>query len=548
MRVKEIRHNGNTMWEEGTPIASPFRVVNNVYSGTNTATLTKVGNAPEINLEYSTDNVNWTTWTANANGVRTVSIAKNGNLYLRGDNPDGLLSTANDADYYSFTCSQNYALAGNINSLFSKYETDTVPNYCFNNLFKDSTTLKAASYLKLPATVVGNNAYRQMFMGCTGLTASPHELPAVDAVSTENPNGNYAIRMFSGCTSLPTMPIIRMTRFGNQSCYEMFMGCSTLTNQWTSTESTVSTTGNISFSIAADNGKGQSFQGMFKNCTSLVNASGITATKTTDWHGGVFNSMFYGCTALTHTPSITIGSLASGTTAHCNSMFRGCISLTTVNMQLNATTLYTAAYKVMFYGCTSLVNAPEIKATSISGESGDNGALADMFNGCTKLTYIKVNFTSWNSGNYTKNWTRNCNSIGRFDCPSSLPKTYNASGNTSSPNYIPYGWGVNANPTLPAPTVTKISQRQVGYSRYVTVQFKTAGVSGVTYYYTESSYDTPSNPTTSSSSVSGTGSDSTASEEFGDSTYSAPSFRIKVFGVKSGYNNSSITSATVKYT
>jgi hypothetical protein len=83
LRVKEIRHNGNTMWEEGTPIASPLRVVNNVAGSAITVTLTRNGSPADIDIEYSTDNVNWTTWTE-TNGVRSMSIAKNGNLYLRG--------------------------------------------------------------------------------------------------------------------------------------------------------------------------------------------------------------------------------------------------------------------------------------------------------------------------------------------------------------------------------------------------------------------------------------------------------------------------------
>ncbi len=446
--VTAIKHNGNTIWEKGTPIASPFSVVNNVYAGANTCTLTKNGSAPDINMEYSFNNSTWTTWAADANGVRTISIPQNGRLFLRGDNPNGFNPAHNDTDYYSFTCSQNYALAGNINSLFSKYETDKVPTSCFRRFFAGSTTLKVANYMRMPATKPGQWAYLHMFKGCTGLTKPPIELPATNLVNDNNSDGRCYGYMFYGCSSMTTMPIIRATGFGFQSCYDMFRGCSSLVNQYSSTDPTVSTTTNISFTIADDNGKKDSngnsdtFYEMFRGCTSLVNASGITATKTTEWKGRLFGGMFNGCTALTSTPTITIGSLTSGTGAHCNSMFRDCTSLTTVNMQLNATTLYTAAYKVMFYGCTSLVNAPEIKATSISGESGNNGALADMFNRCSKLNTIKVHFTSWNSGNYTQNWTYGTKSTGTFYKPSSLPSTKNTSGNTTNPHYIPYNWTI----------------------------------------------------------------------------------------------------------
>ena len=105
-------------------------------------------------------------------------------------------------------------------------------------------------------------------------------------------------------------------------------------------------------------------------------------------------------------------------------------------------------------------------------------------------------------------------------------------------------------PTLGAPTVTKTSQRETTYFYYVTVKFETTGVSGVTYYYTYSTSGTPSNPTTSSQSVSGTGSNSTASVSLSqDKSSTGPkTYRIKVFGAKSGYNNSSITSKNVNYT
>lgn len=424
-----------------TPIGSTLRVATSQI----TFMMIRHGSPPDIDMEYSTDNVNWYTWTE-TNGVRSMYIPQGANLYLRGENPNGIQQVATyDADYYSFSADKSYAMAGDIRSLISRYVTDTVPNYCFTNLFKDSTKLTNASYVRMPSTVVGNNAYCQMFMGCTALTKSPHELPAVDAVSESNLDGYYATRMFSGCTSLTTMPIIRMTRFGRQSCYEMFKGCSSLVNQWVSTEPSVSTTQNISFTIAADNGQEQSFQGMFQNCTSLVDASGITATKTTEWHGAVFSNMFDGCTALTSAPSITFGSFASGQ-SHCKQMFYNCTSLvSTPNIHLNATTVYAQTYKNMYHGCTRLTTAPEIKATTLtdSGTNHENGSLARMFYGCTALTYIKVNFTDWNNGYYTQQWTYGTKSTGTFYKPSSLPSTKNASGNTTNPHYIPYNWTVS---------------------------------------------------------------------------------------------------------
>ena len=538
MRVKEIRHNGNTMWEEGTPIASPFRVVNNVAGSSITVTLTRNGSPADINIEYSTDNVNWNTWTE-TNGVRSMSIAQNGNLFLRGNNPNGLNPENSDSNYYSFTADKRYAMAGDIRSLVSRYEIDNIPNSCFRKFFYNSTTLDNASYMRLPATKPGQWAYLHLFGGCTGLKLAPHELPATNLVNENNGDGRCYGYMFKNCSSLTTMPIIRATRFGYQACYEMFNGCSALTNQWATATPSDSSKTNISFTIESGNNKTHCFYAMFQGCTSLVDASGITATKTA-WASNECQRMFYGCTALTSTPSMTFGSFAGGN-SHCHSMFYNCTSLvSTPNIKLNATTLYEATYKSMYRGCTKLTTAPEIKATTMFADI-DNGSLAAMFYGCTALTYIKVNFTNWNSGNYTQNWTRNCNSIGRFDCPSSLQKTYNASGNTSSPNYIPYGWGVNANPKLPTPTITANTNNSGNW--YFTV--KTAGVSGVKYYlkYSTSAYgsvacSSVSTPTTSSYNASGTGTGSDSTWTYTTSYSLSYYINAKVIGTKSGYTNS----------
>ena len=442
MQVKEIRQNGNTIWKMVNPITSPLRVVNNVAGSAITVTLTRNGSPADINVEYSTDNVNWYTWTE-TNGVRSISIAKNDNLYLRGNNPNGLDPTNSDADYYSLTADKKYAMAGDIRSLISPYEIDNIPNSCFRKFFYNSTTLDNASYMRLNATMPGQWAYLHLFDGCTSLRFAPHVLPATNLVNENNPDGRCYGYMFKGCTSLTTMPIIKATRFGYQSCYEMFIGCSALVNQWTSETPSVETKGNIGFVIESSNNQTHSYYGMFQGCTSLVNAGGIYATKT-GWRGNECQNMFRDCTSLTTAPNITFGSFISGM-SHCQGMFHGCTSLvSTPNIKLDAPVMYSMTCKNMYYGCTSLTTAPEIKATTLSDGYGntDNGSLAIMFYNCSSLNYIKVHFTSWNSGAYTKQWTYGTKSTGTFYKPSSLPSTKNTSGNTTNPHYIPYNWTI----------------------------------------------------------------------------------------------------------
>lgn len=386
--VKQIAHGGVVLWKKKTPIGSPLRVVNNVAGSQITFTLTRNGSPADIFIEYSTDNVNWNTWTE-TNGVRSMSIAKNGNLFLRGNNPNGINPLNNNTDYYSFNADKQYAMAGDICSLISHYEIDTLPYCAFGRLFKNSTTLYATGYMRLPATNLSRDCYSNMFYGCSGLINAPHVLPAI---STSRGAYNY---MFYGCTSLTTMPIIRTTDFGMQCCYDMFRGCSALANQWTSeTPSIETTTTAISFTIASSDES--SFYEMFRGCTSLVNASGITATKTTEWKSNVFAGMFSGCTALTSTPTITIGSLTIGTTRHCMSMFIGCTSLTSAsNITLNATTISNSAYEQMFNECSALVSAPTITTSALT--IGDKG-LQQMFRNCTSLTTApNLNISTLNS-------------------------------------------------------------------------------------------------------------------------------------------------------
>ena len=109
-------------------------------------------------------------------------------------------------------------------------------------------------------------------------------------------------------------------------------------------------------------------------------------------------------------------------------------------LKLNATSLGVASYRGMFFDCKKLVTPPEIMATALSDGNGDaaNGSLAQMFYNCTKLASIKVHFTSWNSGNYTRNWTYGTKSSGTFYKPSTLPSTkntgkyYNSEGSTEA--------------------------------------------------------------------------------------------------------------------
>ena len=89
-----------------------------------------------------------------------------------------------------------------------------------------------------------------------------------------------------------------------------------------------------------------------------------------------YYGMFYGCTALVQAPELPATTLDT----YCYAdMFYGCTSLAQAP-ELPATTLTRYCYIDMFYGCTALVQAPELPATTLA-----TSCYYDMFYGCTAL-------------------------------------------------------------------------------------------------------------------------------------------------------------------
>ena len=90
-----------------------------------------------------------------------------------------------------------------------------------------------------------------------------------------------------------------------------------------------------------------------------------------------FLYMFQGCTSLIEAPELPATTLAS----FCYwNMFNSCTSLTSAP-SLPATTMATDCYNGMFNSCTSLTSAPALPATTLA-----EGCYAYMFQGCTSLT------------------------------------------------------------------------------------------------------------------------------------------------------------------
>lgn len=176
------------------------------------------------------------------------------------------------------------------------------------------------------------------------------------------------------------------------------------------------------------------FQGLFYNCTGLVSAEHLQL-KAPTLLTQTYSNMFEGCTNLVKAPKIhatTVGQYS------CYSMFYGCTSLTDVP-DLEITNFSGAnACRSMFGNCTSLQKAPALPA--ISFPSSRQGYYLRMFNGCTSLNYIKslhtnIDRSSYTNGN-TYQWVQNVSSSGTF------VKNINANWSVTGTSAVPSGWTI----------------------------------------------------------------------------------------------------------
>ena len=221
-----------------------------------------------VDVEYSLDDGKSWSWLSVKDN--TPKINKGEKVMFR-----ATLTPVEDKGIGICYVSKNAALSGTPMSLLygdehTKY--DNVPAYSFYNLFYGQSTIVSVSDDFLPATIIGNRCYYQMFYRCTSLQNAP-SLP-----SLETKDRSY-FSMFNGCTSLTDAPLLPATKLGVYCYYNMFY-----------------------------------------NCSSLINASELPATELTEY---CYYNM-YRLTAIEVAPVLPAETLV----AHCyNSMFRDCVNL-----------------------------------------------------------------------------------------------------------------------------------------------------------------------------------------------------------------------------
>ena len=396
-------------------------------------------------ISYSTDNGETWTTTNNVND-KTEPLAINVNV----NDGDKVLwkGTATQTGYFVedehyyvgsfFSSDCMFDVQGNVMSLLYgddfKGKTTLVHKGQFACLFSDydgekTCNIVNAENLSLPATMLADSCYFNMFSGCTSLTTAP-VLPAETLTI-----GCYS-GMFYGCTSLTTAPVLPAETLASY-CYQyMFQDCTSLTAAPVLSATTLAefcyssmfagcTSLTTAPSLPATTLTRECYSYMFVDCTSLTTAPVLPATTLSEY---CYSAMLGGCTNLVNAPELPATMLARACYEY---MFYGCTSLTTAPV-LPATTLADACYYDMFRDCTSLVTAPELPVETLTDR-----CYFQMFYGCTNLNYIKAMFTTTPSHTYTENWVNGVSATGTFVKNSAAGWT-----NTFGINAIPTGWTV----------------------------------------------------------------------------------------------------------
>ena len=216
----------------------------------------------------------------------------------------------------------------------------------------------ATAPVELKATTVGENGYYQMFYLCLKIKVAP-------SISATNVGKNSCYRMFRGCTRLQTPPAsLPATTLGEQAYREMFFDCKALksTPLFPTANATFSGV-NVCYQmfqncITLSELKGQlfgaqtaltnsCFNSMFRGCTylSTVPQGYLPATTLANY---CYQNMFH-TTALVSAPALPATTLKEG----CyQSMFNG--ALFVESPVLEAQTLVKQCYQEMFRNCKSL--------------------------------------------------------------------------------------------------------------------------------------------------------------------------------------------------
>ena len=299
-----------------------------------TVTLTAAGeNPPSVSLEYSTDNQTWNTYNVGT----TITMSNYGDkVYFKGINTTFGKSSGSLAsgDCNRFVLTGLQRALGNIMSLVDPTcQSTTIPGtYCFRLLFFGNKTLLSPPLM--PATTLKTGCYKETYYGCTGM-ASPPALPATSVSNSAyysmlhgsgiktapylpgtSLEGDAYLNMFRECLYLVhahDFPSGNYTFTGNQQCYNMFYGCSSLRRGPSSIPFQTLPTSCCYY--------------MFSGCGELENLPNILSTSV---GASACRQMFNECVNAQGTPDILFTEMGGNQCMYA--MFRMCQSMSGVKV------------------------------------------------------------------------------------------------------------------------------------------------------------------------------------------------------------------------
>lgn len=121
-----------------------------------------------------------------------------------------------------------------------------------------------------------------------------------------------------------------------------------------------------------------------------------------------FVDFFKGHTGLVDASELVLPMLTCKTNCY-KSMFEGCSELQRGPTVLPATTIADYCYRNMFRGCAKLEVAPILPATNIN-----SNCYQMMFWGCTSLKEIRMNSSTYKTGNFISNNSTDSKSVSKF--------------------------------------------------------------------------------------------------------------------------------------
>ena len=302
--VVSVSVNESVLWKSGGDPYITFSSTNSFSVLHTYAYSTSDNNNGTI--QYSTDKVNWVNWNStSANRDSSTISSVNNKLYVRQINGSGKFGRR-----FYFASGSNITISGELRSLINANDMDGITNYgtnTFRYLFKNQSAIIDVSGLILPTTTV-NYMYQDMFVSCDNLVNAGFDFK-VDTIKFQ-----MCYEMFMGCSSLTQAPKMKAVTICGDGCAYMFYGCSSL--QY------------------APNGL---------SISSIITGSG-------DYYGGYHcRYMFMSCSSLRTIVPITIsGSVGVDTTQSFAYMYSGCGALTQIGKILITGSVSSDAFEGMF--------------------------------------------------------------------------------------------------------------------------------------------------------------------------------------------------------